>query len=105
MSVFTKRILVLGTAEAGEGFIIFGTFSTSYAPKCTNINKPTFFCTNNTKMSFTKIKMFTKHAQKLAQSYPLDRRRKLNVHKTFRTRLGRHLNILCTFNLRPVSRG
>ena len=30
---------------------------------------------------------------------------KLNVHKTFRRRPGRLLNILCTFNLRPVSTG
>ena len=31
--------------------------------------------------------------------------RKLNVYKTFRRRSGRLLNILCTFNLRPVSTG
>ena len=36
-------------------------------------------------------------------SYPVDRGRKLNVHKTFRRRPGRLLNVLCTFNLRPVS--
>ena len=30
---------------------------------------------------------------------------KLNVHKTFRRRPGRLLNVLCTFNLRPVSTG
>ena len=29
--------------------------------------------------------------------------RKLNVHETFRRRPGRLLNVLCTFNLRPVS--
>ena len=34
---------------------------------------------------------------------PIDTARKLNVHKTFRRRTGRLLNILCTFNLRPVS--
>ena len=28
-----------------------------------------------------------------------------NVHKTFRGRPGRLLNVLCTFNLRPVSAG
>ena len=33
----------------------------------------------------------------------LDAGRKLNVHKTFRRRLGRPLNVLCTFNLRSVS--
>ena len=31
--------------------------------------------------------------------------RKLNVRKTFRRRLGHFLNVLCTFNLRPVSTG
>ena len=34
--------------------------------------------------------------------YPVDTGRKLNVHKTFRKRPGRLLNVLCTFNLRPV---
>ena len=29
---------------------------------------------------------------------------KLNVHKAFRRRPGRLLNVLCTFSLRPVSR-
>ena len=37
--------------------------------------------------------------------FPVDTRRKLNVHKTFRRRPGRLLNVLCTFNLRPVSTG
>ena len=35
--------------------------------------------------------------------YPLDTGRKLNVHKTFRRRPERLLNVLCTFNTRPVS--
>ena len=34
---------------------------------------------------------------------PADTGRKLNVHKTFRRRPGRLLNVLCTFSLRPVS--
>ena len=29
----------------------------------------------------------------------------LNIHKTFRTRPGRLLNVLCMFNLRPMSTG
>ena len=37
--------------------------------------------------------------------HPVDAGRKLNVHKTFRRRLGRLLNLLCTFNLRLVSTG
>ena len=36
---------------------------------------------------------------------PVDTGRKLNVHKTFRRRPGRLLNVLCTFNLHPVSIG
>ena len=36
---------------------------------------------------------------------PVDTGRKLNVHKTFTRRPGRLLNVLCTFNLRPVSTG
>ena len=36
---------------------------------------------------------------------PVDTGRKLNVHKTFRRCPGCLLNVLCTFNLRPVSAG
>ena len=35
----------------------------------------------------------------------VDTGRKLNVHKMFRRRPGRLLNVLCTFNLGPVSTG
>ena len=41
----------------------------------------------------------------LTRFYPVDTGRKLNVHKTFRRRSERFLNVLCTFNLRPVSTG
>ena len=41
----------------------------------------------------------------LCMKIPVDTGRKLNVHKTFRRRPGRLLNILSTFNLRPVSTG
>ena len=55
---------------------------------CSNIGyKCKFIC-------FTKI-----------QRYPVDTGGKLNVHKTFRRRPGRLLNVLCTFNLPPVSTG
>ena len=37
--------------------------------------------------------------------FPVDTGRKLNLHKTFRRRLRRLLNVLCTFNLCPVSTG
>ena len=36
---------------------------------------------------------------------PADTGRKLNVHKTFRRRLGRLLKVLCKLNLRPVPTG
>ena len=36
---------------------------------------------------------------------PVDTGRKLNVHKTFKRRPGPLLNVLCAFNLRPVSTG
>ena len=35
---------------------------------------------------------------------PLNTGRKLNAHKTFSRSLGRLLNVLCTFNLRPLFR-
>ena len=41
----------------------------------------------------------------LKQNIPRRHRRKLNVHKTFRRHPGRVLNVLCTFNLLPVSTG
>ena len=36
---------------------------------------------------------------------PVDTGRKLKVNKTFRRRPGHLLNVLCTFNLHPVSTG
>ena len=36
---------------------------------------------------------------------PMDTDPKLKVHKTFSRRSSRLLNVLCTFNIRPVSRG
>ena len=36
----------------------------------------------------------------ISMPFPEDTARKLNVHKTFRRRPGRLLNVLCTFNLR-----
>ena len=41
----------------------------------------------------------------LRHGFPVDTGRKLNVHKTFRRCPGRLLNVLCTFNLGPVSTG
>ena len=41
----------------------------------------------------------------LCNGFPVDTGRKLNIHKTFRRRPGRLLNVLCTSNLGPVSTG
>ena len=42
---------------------------------------------------------------KIGTTYPVGTGRKLNVHKTFRRRPGRLLNVLCTLNLHPVLTG
>ena len=47
----------------------------------------------------------TKEMWKSAANHPVDTGCKWNVHKTLRRRPGRFLNFLCTFNLRPLSRG
>ena len=43
--------------------------------------------------------------EKVQFIYPLHKKRTLNIHKTFRRCRGCHLNVLCMFNLPPVSRG
>ena len=50
-------------------------------------------------LSLTNLTIFWQH------SNPVDTGGKLNVHKTFRRRPGRLLNVLCRFNLLPVSTG
>ena len=50
-----------------------------------------------------KHSRFTGQQGKGQAIFPVDTGRKLNIHKTFRRRPGRLLNVLCTFNLRPVS--
>ena len=45
------------------------------------------------------------HTTLIPGNYPVDTGRKLNVHKAFRRRPGRLLNVLCTFNLPCVSKG
>ena len=51
--------------------------------------------------------LFLGQREKLLKEMHLlvDTGRKLNVHKTFRRRPARLLNVLCAFNLRPVSTG
>ena len=48
---------------------------------------------------------FAKDKHWVEIKYPVGTGRKLNVRKTFRRHSGRLLNVLCTFNLRPVSAG
>ena len=45
------------------------------------------------------------HRKHLKVHFPVATGRKLNLHKTFKRRPGRLLNVLDTFNLRPVSTG
>ena len=58
-------------------------------------------CKNDNKNSPFSISVCVKRKNKI----PVDTGRKLNVNKAFRRRPGRLLNVLCTFNLRPVSMG
>ena len=46
-----------------------------------------------------------KKSLNLQHDFPVDTGRKLNVNKTFRRGPGRLLNVLCAYNLRPVSMG
>ena len=54
--------------------------------------------------SLPQLQNFTDHFKSIPL-YPVDTERKLNLHKTFRGRPGHLPNVLCTFNLRPVSTG
>ena len=50
--------------------------------------------------------MFRKYEKRTEQTtFHVDTGRKLKVHKMFRRRLGCLQNVLCTFNLRPMSTG
>ena len=54
-----------------------------------------------------KSKFLSVDTNQIKSVYPIkvSSRRKLNVHKTFRRRPGRLLNVLYIFSLRPVSMG
>ena len=70
-----------------------------------------FFCQNAGSYCVVGYDLSKKHTLTLYQTqsvepnYPVDTGRKLKVHKTFGRRPARHLNVLRTFNLRPVSAG
>ena len=66
--------------------------------RCNNSSR----ANDNNLHDFMQLENYTKYS---LDCFPLDTGRKLNVHKTFRRCQGRLLNVLCTFNLRPVSRG
>ena len=83
---------------------------------------PRIVIPNTTKIERKYLYVFQKHSHRgppqegcsetfsvktifLIRCNPVDTGRKLNVHKTFRRRPGRLLNVLCTFNLRLVSTG
>ena len=61
-----------------------------------------FMKTKSRKIYWNKVKKSSKIGQ---GQDPVDTENKLNVHKTFRRRPGRLLNVLCTFKLRRVSTG
>ena len=58
---------------------------------------------SSTNFTWSIIQYFDPFISQLTTTnHPVDTGRKLNVHKTFRRRPGRLLNVLCTFNLRRV---
>ena len=70
-----------------------------------------YFRKSSATFEVSKTKKFGKNFNKLSNflkckfGNPVDTGLKLNVHKSFRRRPGRLLNVLSTFNLRPVSAG
>ena len=73
------------------------TFTSKLSNEDFIINDIRVFC-NVTKLPKTNLVA-------VALSCPVDTGCKLNVHNTFSKSTGRFLNVLCTFNLRPVSTG
>ena len=70
-----------------------------------------YFRKSSATFEVSKTKKFGKNFNKLSNflkckfGNPVDTGLKLNVQKSFRRRPGRLLNVLSTFNLRPVSAG
>ena len=81
-------------------FISF--YSTSVINKLNKIGPSAQDKTWSTSAFFTPNKIKWRFIFPEERPYPLDTGRKLNVHNTFRRRPGRLLNVLCTFNVRPV---
>ena len=66
-------------------------------------HKENFWQSENFTAVFTKNTKKRLNFPKFAHNFPVDTGHKLNLYKTFRTRPGRLLNILCAFSLSPVS--
>ena len=80
--------------------VFFKYFFSKYDPICRKLRIYWRICCGFTDLIW--LHLLKKHVM---ENLPLDTGRKLNVHKTFRRRPKRLLNVLCTFNLRPVSTG
>ena len=90
-----QRYDVFAYPQSFRNFTLISTFSACLV----NTRVNTFSAVRKLpKMSYDKY-------FHIGNFYPIDTGRRLNVHKTFRRRPGCLLNILCTFNLRPVSTG
>ena len=90
-------------------------YITNILPTCRVTESRPTIRTDNGKAALT-LSNFNKHLGQLEVDfihnvntkevhYPVGTGHKLNVHKTIRKRPGRLLNVLSTFNLRPVSTG
>ena len=88
--------------------IIVKWYLAAHELKITNFSKFKISDSRLTDKIFGSIRyyldVYSKPSQK-SRIDPVDTGRKLNVHKMFRRRPGRLLNVLCTFSLRPVSTG
>ena len=94
-----------------DGIIINTKSPNKYDSSCrklstdkNNINPSQQPSATNTPFHFLSD-TFTPPQDKVNKVNPVDTEHKLNVHKTFRRRPGRFLNVSCTFNLGPVSTG
>ena len=101
LSFSTFKIWLAILSELLLLWMIVGGIVLDYWFKDMNCFKP-FLVILNSQLFWN---CFQKYDRLLFISNPIDAGRKLNIHKTFRRRPGRLLNVLCTFNVRPVSTG
>ena len=86
-----------------RSFIYFLAFSLAYGNMSEKLSKQSLIVFFRFSGQYNKQRNI--NCVKYARTQPVDTGRKLNVHKMFRRRSGCLLNILYTFNLRPVSMG